>query len=62
MTASHSKVTIVGRANLWVKGRVSHLGSATVPTYLPMIIALISFRISFKEGMVDGIILSNVCL
>ena len=37
-------------------------GSAPVPAYIPMIIALISFRISFREGMVDGTILSDVCL
>ena len=31
-------------------------------TYLPRMIALIWFRISFREGMVDGIILSGMCL
>jgi len=31
-----------------------------MPTYFPMIIALISFKISFREGTVDGTILFRV--
>ena len=30
--------------------------------YVPMIIALISFKISLMEGIFDGLILAGVCL
>jgi hypothetical protein len=48
-----------GRRTVWSEER-ERISDGYI--YVPMIIALISFKISLMEGIFDGLILAGVCL